>query len=66
MKCFLCNSETVDLKQKGVRDNAGVDVLKCKNCSLEFLSSFEHISENFYENGQMHTAYTLQAWIDTT
>lgn len=49
-KCFLCSSNGNTIVHKGVRDNHDIDVLKCVDCGLVYLSSFEHINEGFYED----------------
>jgi len=53
-KCYLCGGNNFKKLEGNVRDNSSLDVLCCENCSLVFLSSFEHIDENFYENDGMH------------
>ena len=55
MKCYLCNSSSFNLIKKGVRDNNDLSVLRCNNCGLVSLDSFNHIDENFYENSNMHS-----------
>lgn len=52
-RCYLCGKEHIKLLHKGTRDNPSIDVLKCNECGLVFLSSFEHIHNGFYENSQM-------------
>ncbi len=37
-----------------VRDNKNLDILECQNCGLVYLSSNEHINEEFYEDSNMH------------
>ena len=65
-KCKLCNCEDVEITSYKLRDNDEISVLKCKKCGLSFLSSFEHINNNFYENGNMHPNDNLkedfEAW----
>lgn len=53
MKCKLCDSEDVQFIHKGVRDRNDIDVYKCNNCTCKFLSTFEHMSEEFYEESGM-------------
>jgi len=50
--CYFCRGEP-DTIHVGVRDNPKINVLKCKECGLVYLSSFEHIDDEFYEDGQM-------------
>ncbi|MDR2409545.1 MAG: class I SAM-dependent methyltransferase [Bacteroidales bacterium] len=52
-----------------MRDNDSLDVLECSNCGLVFLSSFDHIVEDFYENSGMHNgkfAIDIDTWIRET
>lgn len=67
MKCYLCNSNSfVEIKQ-GVRDNRELSVLKCNNCGLVTLNSFDHIHEKFYENSNMHsTKIEISDWLSQT
>jgi 2-polyprenyl-3-methyl-5-hydroxy-6-metoxy-1,4-benzoquinol methylase len=37
-----------------VRDNAELRVMECRACGLVFLSSQDHITEQFYDEGGMH------------
>lgn len=55
MKCNLCNSENIEIIHLGTRDNPDINVYRCNNCKLKFLS--KNIVEkvvNFYEEGGMH------------
>lgn len=54
VNCYLCGSKDFEKLEGVVRDNPSLDVLLCKNCSLVFLSSTEHIEDGFYENDGMH------------
>jgi 2-polyprenyl-3-methyl-5-hydroxy-6-metoxy-1,4-benzoquinol methylase len=49
-RCYLCNSDELTVRHGQVRDNPDIMVLECSSCSLVFLSSFSHISEDFYKN----------------
>ena len=53
-KCYLCNSQKLSIKPGSVRDNKKLTILECDECSLVFLSSFNHIINQGYEEGQMH------------
>ena len=64
--CYNCKSNKKELIHKGTRDNAGVDVFKCKNCGLMFLSSDSHIDSKFYANGEMVKNVNLEKWIENT
>ncbi|MBR2525773.1 class I SAM-dependent methyltransferase [bacterium] len=65
-KCRLCDSKKIKLIKKGVRDNQDIDVFKCQNCGLEFLSKTNQANEQFYENGQMHASYDVENWFKST
>jgi len=56
MKCYLCDSKSFKKIKKGVRDNIELIVLRCSQCELVTLNSFEHIDENFYANSKMHSS----------
>src|SRR5574344_230668 len=62
--CYLCESNDLKKREGKVRDNDSLEIFECKNCGLVFLSSFEHIDENFYETSQMHSGIEVQDWID--
>ena len=64
-KCPLCGCENIKLLKHGVRDNSQIDVMMCPNCSLEFLSDFSHVTDKFYEIGEMHKK-ELASWIENT
>jgi len=64
--CYNCLSTDKKLMHKGVRDNANIDVYVCKKCGFVFLSTDEHISNEFYENGNMVNDVDLNSWINST
>lgn len=65
--CYNCNSDERKLLHKGVRDNQQIDVLRCKNCGLVFLSDCSHIDDSFYENSGMFGATSdLKSWLENT
>ncbi len=68
-KCYLCSSENIKLTEYKVRDNEDLQVLKCQNCSLSFLSSFDHINNKFYKEGQMHNFFgnfNINNWLESS
>lgn len=65
-RCYNCKKEDIELIHKGVRDNKEIDVFRCKNCGLVFLSDDEHISNSFYANGKMTNGIKLKDWINNT
>lgn len=66
--CPLCKSENIELKDYKIRDNKNdLRILKCKKCSMVFLSSFEHINQDFYKNGLMHSySFNPQNWLNNS
>lgn len=52
-QCPICNCNKINNIHKGTRDNPNIDVLKCEECEHIFLSTFDHIRDNFYEKSKM-------------
>ena len=52
--CYMCGSTGIDIVEGSVRDNDKLLILKCKNCDLIFLSSFEHIKKDYYNDSHQH------------
>lgn len=53
MKCKLCNSTNIKIRHSSVRDRKDIKVYECNECGGVFLSSFDHISDEFYEESGM-------------
>ena len=53
-KCYLCGGTDFNKRPGSVRDNPELEVFECASCGLVFLSSFDHIKDDFYENSGMH------------
>ena len=53
--CFLCNSGSTHIIHKGVRDNPGINVLKCDNCGLVRLDKFIEDTNEYYHNSCMRS-----------
>lgn len=53
VKCYLCSCEDSKVRHTRVRDNDKISVLECTNCGLVYLSTFNHISNVFYEESGM-------------
>lgn len=64
--CYLCSGTKHKKRVGKVRNLDGIDVLECEHCSLVFLSSFNHIHDNFYQDGQMHSGLDLARWLEVT
>ncbi|MBU2044099.1 MAG: class I SAM-dependent methyltransferase [Candidatus Omnitrophica bacterium] len=67
-ECYLCKGRTYRERSAKVRDDPQLKVLECASCNLVFLSSFDHIKDDFYENSNMHTEQTIniEDWIKKT
>lgn len=67
MICYICNSEKIRIKHKGVRDNPNINVKESQSCGLVSLDSFLHISDSFYEDSQMQaSAVSIDEWLNQT
>lgn len=67
-KCYVCGYKNFKKRPGRVRDSClKIDVLECINCGLVFLSSVNHITENFYEESGMHVANVeIDSWLKET
>ena len=54
MKCIVCGNDKFELIHHGTRDIKNVDVYKCMCCGGNQLSSFDHITQGFYEHSGMY------------
>lgn len=63
--CYLCGHTSFNQRPGKLRDDPTLKVYECKSCGLVFLSSFDHISNGFYEDSQMHGGELLkvQDWL---
>lgn len=52
--CYLCDGVKFRTRPGKVRDKEGLQIYECLSCGLVFLSSFDHIQDNFYESSGMH------------
>ena len=67
MNCYLCDSSLIEKVDGTVRDKPEISVLKCMDCHLVFLDSFDHIRENFYEESKMRgREETIEEWKKNT
>ena len=66
--CYLCGGTKFNKRPGNVRDNPELEVLECVSCGLVFLSSFDHIRDDFYENSEMHGEESpdVQSWLRET
>ena len=54
MKCYLCGSSDISLHTRKVRGPSKQNkICECNQCSLVFLLSNKHISNNFYKKSNM-------------
>ena len=67
-KCYLCGGTKFNKRPGSVRDRPELEVLECASCGLVFLSSFDHIRDDFYENSEMHGEEMpdVQTWLRET
>lgn len=62
--CFLCDSKENTTIHKGVRDNLNIDVLKCIDCGLIYLSSFDQIDNKNYKDSDMNEGeQNIEKWM---
>jgi len=67
MKCYICGGKKFGKRPGKVRDNPKLSVHECRSCGLVFLSSFRHITENFYQDSKMHdTTPEVGSWCKAT
>jgi len=66
MACTLCGCKEYKKRDGSVRDNKSLEIYECLECGLVYLSSFEHINEEFYENSNMHEKIDLKKWENET
>lgn len=68
LQCYLCESIDFQRLPGKVRDNPRLYILKCNSCGLIFLSSFSHITDEFYKLSGMHNnkEIDLESWIKET
>jgi 2-polyprenyl-3-methyl-5-hydroxy-6-metoxy-1,4-benzoquinol methylase len=50
----LCHGNEFEQVDGKVRDLPELAILKCRNCGLIFLESFDHIEETYYADSKMH------------
>jgi len=65
LPCLICGQTSFVKRDGKVRDNPELEILECPNCGLVFLSSFDHITEHFYEDSKMHnegSSIDLSTW----
>ncbi|MCI8274514.1 MAG: class I SAM-dependent methyltransferase [Lachnospiraceae bacterium] len=63
--CRLCNGNDIAVIHRGTRDRADIDVLRCNQCGLVFLSRIV-TDDNFYTNSQMHEGTNFEKWRENT
>jgi SAM-dependent methyltransferase len=52
--CYLCGGRKFAKRSGAVRDNPAIGIFECVSCGLVLLSSFDHISKDFYASSKMH------------
>lgn len=68
MNCYLCGEDNAKCIHEGTRDIQDLKVMKCQNCGLVFLSSFNHMSDEFYETSGMqnNSKINFKEWQEKT
>lgn len=61
MKCYLCSSNRIIKRQGHCRDLPTIYPLECVSCGLVFLSSFDHLQPDYYEESKMHENFPVEA-----
>lgn len=67
-KCYLCGSKQYIIRSGSVRDNPEIKIIECVMCGLVYLSSFNHIKKDHYEESGMHDGpeTDVHAWLKET
>ena len=65
-KCFLCGGTEYIKRTGSVRDRKDLEIFECTSCGLVFLSSFEHIKEDFYTKSKWRSreTYNISIWLE--
>jgi 2-polyprenyl-3-methyl-5-hydroxy-6-metoxy-1,4-benzoquinol methylase len=62
--CYLCGGNQFGKKKGKVRDNPDLEIIECLSCGLVFLSSFDHIHTDFYQEARMHDEpVDIETWL---
>ncbi|MDF3820153.1 class I SAM-dependent methyltransferase [Leptospira sp. 96542] len=66
--CYLCNTNSFQNRPGKVRDNDQLTIEECKSCGLVFLSSFDHIHKEHYQESGMHgeSLPEISEWLNET
>ncbi len=69
-KCYLCDSNQLRKREGKVRNDDSLDILECVRCGLVFLSSFDHLREDFYSASEQHVGepegMDIDRWVNET
>lgn len=64
-RCRLCKKSDITIIHKGTRDRKDIDVLKCNQCGLVFLSKIT-TDDTFYTDSKMRTGIDFSKWRNNT
>jgi 2-polyprenyl-3-methyl-5-hydroxy-6-metoxy-1,4-benzoquinol methylase len=64
-ECYLCHTTDLSIVEGKVRDYESMKILKCNNCGLIFLETFEHIDNMYYKESKMvyETNLDIETWV---
>ena len=64
----MCKSPNIAMRNVTVRGNSQIKLMDCLDCTLAFLSNFDHISQNHYEDSGMWADSVISVidWIEET
>lgn len=64
LSCYLCGKDEFMKRDGNVRDNPILEIIECLSCGLVFLSSFDHIHKDFYQEARMHgESVDIETWL---
>lgn len=67
LSCYLCGKNEFRKRNGKVRDNPDLEIMECLSCGLVFLSSFDHIHKDFYQEARMHDEpVDIETWLKDT
>lgn len=59
-KCYICGGQDLLEKDYIIREDPKLKIIECLSCGLWFLSSFSHISNDYYKSSLMQEPGTIK------